>query len=95
MYRGNDEVEAEGNIDGHPIDNVVYKNDIYSERDEVWKMEQSDNNNFYSNIFNSGTFARFEESTENKVHKNTFPEGFYFDYDDATCFRAVQEPVCA
>ena len=45
--RGNDEVEAEGNVDGHPIDNVVYKNDIYSERDEVWKMEQSDFNNYY------------------------------------------------
>lgn len=45
--RGSDEVEAEGNVDGHPMENIVYKNDIYSERDEVWKMEQSDYNNFW------------------------------------------------
>ena len=45
--RGNDEPEAEGNEDGHPINNVVYKNDIYSEKDEVWKMDQSDYNNFW------------------------------------------------
>eukprot|EP00904_Undaria_pinnatifida_P001001 jgi/Undpi1/10901/HiC_scaffold_3.g01427.m1 len=94
MYRGNDEPEAEGNEDGHPINNVVYKNDIYSEKDEVWKMEQSDYNNFWSNVFHSGAYARFEDSTYNKVHKNTYPTGWCYNTDSASCFKTVQDPVC-
>lgn len=47
------------------------------------------------NIFHSGLFGRFEDSIENKVHKNTYPEGWYYDTDMASCFKTVQEPICA
>lgn len=50
---GNDEPQAEGNVDGHPIDNKVNKNKIWSDTDEVWKLKNSDNNTFKVSSVNS------------------------------------------
>eukprot|EP00904_Undaria_pinnatifida_P000996 jgi/Undpi1/10898/HiC_scaffold_3.g01424.m1 len=44
--RGNDEQEAEGNEDGHPRENSVYSNDIYTGQSEAWKMSYADSNVF-------------------------------------------------
>lgn len=44
--RGNDEPEAEGNEDGNPSENSVYNNDLYTGREEAWKMNYADSNVF-------------------------------------------------
>lgn len=51
LYRGltdmgNDDPEADGNEDGHPRDNSVYNNDLYTGKDEAWKMNYADSNVF-------------------------------------------------
>lgn len=44
--KGNDEPEADNNPDGRPRYNLVQKNDIYSDKDEVWKITDADSNVF-------------------------------------------------
>lgn len=43
---GNDEPEADGNEDGHPKENSVWSNEIFTEKDEAWKMNYADSNVF-------------------------------------------------
>eukprot|EP00904_Undaria_pinnatifida_P001002 jgi/Undpi1/10902/HiC_scaffold_3.g01428.m1 len=94
MYIGSDEQEAEGNVDGHPNNNLIYKNEIYSEQDEVWRMEGADDNNFKFNVVHSGLYGKFINSVDNRVHRNTYPDDWYFKTDDDSCFKTTQEPVC-
>ena len=44
---GKDEPEAEGNDDGHPTKNNVFKNKIWSDAKEVIRMTNSDGNDIY------------------------------------------------
>lgn len=44
---GNDRQEADGNTDGHPKDNVVKDNRIWSRADEVLRITEADNNKFF------------------------------------------------
>lgn len=47
LDRGNDEPQAEGNEDGHPINNKIYKNKIWSDEPEVLRMTNADSNSFW------------------------------------------------
>lgn len=44
---GQDEPEAEGNDDGHPTKNNVFKNKIWSDSDEAIRMTNADGNDIY------------------------------------------------
>lgn len=45
---GNDEPQAVGNVDGHPKDNKIYRNTIWSEAQKpAWFVKDSDYNEFF------------------------------------------------
>lgn len=45
---GSDEPQAAGNVDGHPKDNKIYRNEIWSEAQEpAWFIKDADRNEFY------------------------------------------------
>eukprot|EP00904_Undaria_pinnatifida_P001749 jgi/Undpi1/11575/HiC_scaffold_30.g13871.m1 len=101
MYRGNDEPQADGNVDGNPINNKIYKNKIWSEVPEVLRMKYSDTNGFWQNTIKSGSLATFELCSNNKMMaNNVFPDGFEFKVDDS-CFHEktdvieLQGDICA
>lgn len=45
--KGTDPQEAEGNEDGYIRDNSVYKNEIWSDQDLVWKSMEAEDNIFW------------------------------------------------
>ncbi|CBJ32091.1 Mannuronan C-5-epimerase [Ectocarpus siliculosus] len=51
MFKGTDPQEAEGNEDGRIRDNSVYKNEIWSDQDLVWKATEAEDNVFWVRSF--------------------------------------------
>lgn len=49
--KGTDPQEAEGNEDGRIRDNSVYRNEIWSDQDLVWKATEAEDNVFWVRSF--------------------------------------------
>ncbi|CAB1104565.1 MEP12 [Ectocarpus sp. CCAP 1310/34] len=98
LYRGNDEPEADGNPDGHPRDNKIYDNNIYSGKEVAWLTTDADDNEFYDNTFHSGSKAIFEDSTNNLVRDNTFTDSSFEFSVTNSCFSTGTDvpgvPLC-
>ncbi|CAM9171351.1 unnamed protein product [Ectocarpus sp. 12 AP-2014] len=95
MFKGTDPQEAEGNEDGRVRDNSVYKNEIWSDQDLVWRATEAEDNVFWRNVFHGGESAYFGgESKNNKVNNNMFPDGWEFETDGESCFREGTDPEC-
>lgn len=56
-------------MDGHPVNNSVYLNDIYTEREEAWKMNNADSNVFRVSHHHGG--QNLAKSQPNRVSKHT------------------------
>lgn len=42
--KGNDDVQADGNLDGHPKNNTLYNNDVYTKQDIAMYLSEADDN---------------------------------------------------